>query len=51
MRQWSRFFMDITFLGRTPIDAHLSACLDDGESFMEKYPDSQAAEADIFSKD
>jgi hypothetical protein len=37
--------MDITLLGRPPIDLHLSACLDGGESFMEKYPDSHAAEA------
>jgi Mrp family chromosome partitioning ATPase len=39
------FLMDIPFLGRIPIDPDLSQCLDAGESFMEKHPDSQAAEA------
>jgi nitrogenase subunit NifH len=37
--------MDIPFLGRIPIDPYLSECVDAGELFMEKYPDSQAAEA------
>jgi Mrp family chromosome partitioning ATPase len=39
------FLMDIPFLGRIPIDPYLSECVDAGELFMEKYPDSQAAEA------
>lgn len=39
------FLMDIPFLGRIPIDPYLLKCADAGESFMEKYPDSQAAEA------
>jgi Mrp family chromosome partitioning ATPase len=39
------FLMDIPFLGRIPIDPDLSQCLDAGEPFMEKHPDSQAAEA------
>ena len=39
------FLMDIPFLGRIPIDPYLSECVDAGELFMGKYPDSQAAEA------
>ena len=39
------FLMDIPFLGRIPIDPHLSECADGEEPFMEKYPDSQATEA------
>lgn len=39
------FLMDIPFLGRIPIDPYLSECVDAGEPFMQKYPDSQAAEA------
>ena len=39
------FLMDIPFLGRIPIDPHLSECADAEEPFMEKYPDSQATEA------
>lgn len=39
------FLMDIPFLGRIPIDPDLSQCLDAGEPFIEKHPDSQAAEA------
>jgi ATP-binding protein involved in chromosome partitioning len=39
------FLMDIPFLGRIPIDPHLFECIDDGEPFMGKYPDSQAAKA------
>jgi ATP-binding protein involved in chromosome partitioning len=39
------FLMDIPFLGRIPIDPHLFECIDDGEPFIEKYPDSQAARA------
>ena len=39
------FLMDIPFLGRIPIDPYLSECVDAGELFMEKYPDSEAAEA------
>ena len=39
------FLMDIPFLGRIPIDSYLAECGDAGEPFMDKYPDSQAAEA------
>jgi Mrp family chromosome partitioning ATPase len=39
------FLMEIPFLGRIPIDPYLSECVDAGKLFMEKYPDSQAAEA------
>ena len=39
------FLMDIPFLGAIPIDPYLSECFDAGEAFMEKYPNSQAAEA------
>jgi ATP-binding protein involved in chromosome partitioning len=39
------FLMDIPFLGRIPIDPYLSECVDAGEPFLEKYPDSQVAEA------
>ena len=39
------FLMDMPFLGRIPIDPYLSGCIDAGELIMEKYPDSQAAEA------
>jgi hypothetical protein len=34
------------FLGRIRIGPYLSECVDAGENFMEKYPDSQTAEAD-----
>jgi ATP-binding protein involved in chromosome partitioning len=39
------FLMDIPFLGRVPIDPYLRECMEAGESFMKKHPDSQAAEA------
>ena len=39
------FLMDIPFLGQIPIDPYLSECVAAGEPFMEKYPDSEAAEA------
>ena len=39
------FLMDIPFLGRIPIDTYLSECVVAEEPFVEKYPDSQAAEA------
>jgi ATP-binding protein involved in chromosome partitioning len=39
------FLMDIPFLGRIPIDPYLSKGVDAEEPFMEKHPDSQAAEA------
>ena len=32
-------------LGRVLIDPYLSECVEAGETFMEKYPDPQAAEA------
>jgi MinD-like ATPase involved in chromosome partitioning or flagellar assembly len=37
--------MGIPFLGRIPIDPYLSERADAGESFMEKYPESQAEKA------
>jgi hypothetical protein len=36
------FLMDIPFLGRIPIAPRLEECDDAGESFLEKYPDSEA---------
>lgn len=35
--------MDIPFLGRIPLDPRLSECSDEGQPFVYKYPDSQAA--------
>jgi ATP-binding protein involved in chromosome partitioning len=35
---------DIPFLGRIPIDPHLAESADAGEPFMEKYPESEAAQ-------
>ena len=37
------FLMDIPFLGRIPIDPHILECVDLGTSYLEKYPDSEAA--------
>lgn len=37
--------MDIPFLGRIPLDARMVACADAGESYMEKYPDSETTKA------
>jgi len=34
--------MNVPFLGRIPFDPQLVACADAGESYMEKYPDSEA---------
>ena len=39
------FLTDIPFLGRIPIDPHIVKCADLGESFLEKYPASEAATA------
>jgi ATP-binding protein involved in chromosome partitioning len=39
------FLMDFPFLGRIPIDPYLAECADAGAPFIEKHPDSQAAEA------
>ncbi|MDP2727908.1 MAG: P-loop NTPase [Dehalococcoidia bacterium] len=35
--------MDVPFLGRIPLDPRLSECSDEGQPFVHKYPDSQAA--------
>ncbi|MDY6990400.1 MAG: Mrp/NBP35 family ATP-binding protein [Thermodesulfobacteriota bacterium] len=37
--------MDIPFLGRIPLDARMVTCADAGESYMEKYPDSETTRA------
>jgi Mrp family chromosome partitioning ATPase/predicted Fe-Mo cluster-binding NifX family protein len=37
--------MNVPFLGRIPFDPQLVACADAGESYMEKYPDSEATGA------
>lgn len=39
------FLMSIPFLGRIPIDPHMEECTDAGEPSLEKYPESEAAEA------
>jgi Mrp family chromosome partitioning ATPase len=37
--------MGIHFLGRIPLDAKMVKCADAGESYMEKYPDSEVTKA------
>ena len=37
--------MDIPFLGRIPLDPRMVRCADVGESYMEKYPDSEVTKA------
>jgi len=37
--------MNVPFLGRIPFDPQLVACADAGESYMEKYPESEATAA------
>jgi len=37
--------MNVPFLGRIPFDPQMVACSDAGESYMEKYPDSEATQA------
>jgi Mrp family chromosome partitioning ATPase len=37
--------MNIPFLGRLPLNAEMVRCADIGESFMEKYPDSEVTKA------
>jgi len=37
--------MDIPFLGCIPLDARMVVCADEGESYMEKYPDSETTKA------
>jgi nitrogenase subunit NifH len=37
--------MNIPFLGRIPIDPKMVKCADAGESYMEKYPDSEVTNA------
>jgi len=37
--------MNIPFLGRIPLDAKMVKCADAGESYMEKYPDSEVTRA------
>ena len=39
------FLGDIPFLGRIPIDPHMVECADSGVPLMEKYPESEVAEA------
>ena len=39
------FLGDIPFLGRIPIDPYMAECADAGEPFLEKYPESEVAEA------
>ena len=39
------FLGDIPFLGRLPIDPNIVECADAGEPFLEKYPESEVAEA------
>jgi Mrp family chromosome partitioning ATPase len=39
------FLGDIPFLGRIPIDPHMGVCADKGDLFLEKYPESEVAEA------
>ena len=35
--------MDVSYLGRIPIDPHMPDCLAAGQSYLEKYPNSEAA--------
>ena len=35
--------MEIDYLGRIPLDPHLAKCTEAGESYLEKYPDSEIA--------
>ncbi|MEJ2068347.1 MAG: iron-sulfur cluster carrier protein MrpORP, partial [Deltaproteobacteria bacterium] len=37
--------MNVPYLGRIPFDPELVTCADAGESYMEKYPDSEATQA------
>jgi ATP-binding protein involved in chromosome partitioning len=37
--------MNVPYLGRIPFDPELVACADAGESYMERYPDSEATQA------
>jgi Mrp family chromosome partitioning ATPase len=37
------FLGDIPFLGRIPIDPHMVECADPGDTFLEKYPESEVA--------
>jgi ATP-binding protein involved in chromosome partitioning len=39
------FLLDVPFLGRIPIDPHMSVCADAGHLFPEKHPGSEVAEA------
>lgn len=39
------FLKEIPFLGRIPIDPHIADCIDAGEPFLEKHPESEVAEA------
>ena len=39
------FLLDIPFLGRIPIDPHMDKCVDAGDLFIEKHPESEVAEA------
>jgi MinD-like ATPase involved in chromosome partitioning or flagellar assembly len=39
------FLGEIPFLGRIPIDPHMVKCADAGDPFLEKYPESEVAQA------
>ena len=39
------FLLDIPFLGRIPIDPHMGECVDAGDLFLEKHPESELAQA------
>jgi len=39
------FLGDIPFLGRIPIDPYMVKCADAGDPFLEKYPESEVAQA------
>jgi len=39
------FLGNIPFLGRIPIDPHMGVCADAGDSFLDKHPGSEVAEA------
>jgi Mrp family chromosome partitioning ATPase len=39
------FLGDVPFLGRIPIDPHMVECADAGDPILQKYPESEVAEA------
>uniref|UniRef100_A0A915K0P6 Cytosolic Fe-S cluster assembly factor NUBP2 homolog n=1 Tax=Romanomermis culicivorax TaxID=13658 RepID=A0A915K0P6_ROMCU len=38
-------FANVNFLGRIPIDPNLTSCMDNGQNYAEKYPDSEGYRA------